>query len=228
MPVKQIIAELDEPEMAPRSRGLAALEVLGHDHLRCVQGDDRDAAPAQRGNGVFGISNRHVRPELLEQTHRLLRAMQFTGIAEVEYKWDAAARTCKLIEINPRPWDQHMLGRTCGVDLIHLAYCDHAGLPRPVVRARASAAKWISDDVFAMAALRSLRRRDGRLRTLFRLARGNRIYGIWSARDPIPFLAYFTLRLIPQLAWNTVRQVWMRFSSRMSRVTLTAKGGSAA
>ena len=44
------------------------------------------------------------RPELFESTIRLLGEMQYTGIAEVEYKWDAVARCFKLIEVNPRPW----------------------------------------------------------------------------------------------------------------------------
>ena len=63
-------------------------------------------------------------PELTAPTARLLEGMGFSGIAEVEYKWDAAAAQYKLIEINPRLWDQHRLGKTNGVDLVWLAYCE--------------------------------------------------------------------------------------------------------
>src|SRR5579884_2486833 len=57
--------------------------------------------------------------ELLEPTVRLLEKLHFTGIAEVEYKWDRATREYKLIEINPRAWDQHSIARAAGIDLIH-------------------------------------------------------------------------------------------------------------
>jgi predicted ATP-grasp superfamily ATP-dependent carboligase len=161
------------------------------------------------GFGTGCIVQAVNRPEISEPARRLLNQMNFSGIAEVEYKWDQTANCYKLIEVNPRPWDQHRLGKTCGVDLIHLAYCDHVGLPMPLVRVRTSAYKWIADDVFVLAALRSLRRHNGRFRGLFRLFRCKRIYGIWSARDPLPFVLYFSLRLIPRLAGAVLRRLWL-------------------
>ena len=53
--------------------------------------------------------------------------MSFTGVAEVEFKLDSRLGEYKLIEINPIPWDQHRLGHMCGVDLIHIAWCDLTG-----------------------------------------------------------------------------------------------------
>src|SRR5262249_5477798 len=116
------------------------------------------------GFGTGCIVQAVDRAELFEPAARLLKAMRFTGIAEVEYKWDAAKRTYGLIEINPRPWDQHRLGKACGVDLIYLAYCAHAGLPRPAVEKRPVGCKWIAEDGFFRAALRMLWRRDPRFR----------------------------------------------------------------
>jgi D-aspartate ligase len=130
------------------------------------------------------------RSELYEPTARLLSSMGFSGIAEVEYKWDAATGEYKLIEVNPRPWDQHRLGNACGVDLIYLAYCDHAGIPIPVPQTPETGHKWVADDTFAVTALRLLWRRDPKLWRLFHQARGKRIYAIWSALDPLPSLAF--------------------------------------
>jgi len=165
------------------------------------------------------------RPELAAPTLRLLAQMKFNGIAEVEYKWDRAAGSYKLIEVNPRPWDQHRLGRACGVDVIYLAYCDHAGLPVPACEASATTWKWIADDSFFMAVLRSLWRRDGRYRTLLRLAGGKRIYGIWSLRDPVPFLAHMAGSLIPLLAGAAIKRFFSLFGSR--RLPVISKGDSA-
>jgi D-aspartate ligase len=154
-------------------------------------------------------------PALLAPTLRLLQDIHFTGIAEVEYKWDREAAEYKLIEINPRPWDQHRLGQASGTDLIYLAYCEHAGEPRPAIgRGGAVNRKWIADDTFLLTAVELLWRRDPRIRSLLRLARGKRTYAIWSARDPIPFAAYLVLGFIPALIGAGLRLIRSAFSKR--------------
>ena len=145
------------------------------------------------------------RPELLEPTRQLLQSMCYTGIAEVEYKWHAGKNEFQLIEINPRPWDQHRLGLACGADLIYLAYCEHAGIPLPPVRNVTSAQKWIAEDSLLLAVLRMIWRRDPRLGTIFQLVRGKRLYAISSMRDPMPALAYFTTRFAPGLVASAAR-----------------------
>jgi predicted ATP-grasp superfamily ATP-dependent carboligase len=170
--------------------------------------------PAGFGTGC--IVESVSRPELFEPSARLLQALGFTGIAEVEYKWDAAVGEYKLIEINPRPWDQHRLGAAAGVDLIYLAYCEHAGLPLPPAAAPAPGHKWIAEDSLATALIRSLRRGSPDLRTLRRLARGRRIYAIWDARDPLPALAYTAGRLIPDLIGASAQVLWSSVKKMLS------------
>lgn len=154
-------------------------------------------------------------PELVDPTLRLLQTMRFTGIAEVEYKWDSLSEEYKLIEVNPRPWDQHRLGPSCGVDLMYLAYCEYAGLPRPVFQYRASTCKWIAEDTLITTSLMMLWRRQTGLRSLFRLAKGRRIYAIWSAQDPLPFIAYFFARFLPDLLAAGFRALWHALKRRI-------------
>jgi predicted ATP-grasp superfamily ATP-dependent carboligase len=155
-------------------------------------------------------------PALSDATARLLETMRFTGIAEVEYKWDAPRNEYKLIEINPRPWDQHRLGKTCGVDLAYLAYCDRAGLPLPEVRRQPSESKWIAEDTFITAGLSLLWKGDPGIRRLFRHARGKRIYAIWSAKDPLPFVAYFAWHYIPGMLASALRVLWIAFHNKVA------------
>ncbi|MEO8367697.1 MAG: hypothetical protein ABI806_00660 [Candidatus Solibacter sp.] len=160
------------------------------------------------GFGTGCIVQSVERPELFERTVRLLESIGYTGIAEVEYKWDAGAAEYKLIEINPRPWDQHRLGSACGVDLVYLAYCDHAGLPAPAPVKPVVGHKWIAEDTFITAAARSFRGGKPGLGELARLARGKRIYAIWSAGDPLPWLMFFFTRFLPDLTVTVVRSLW--------------------
>ena len=179
------------------------------------------------GFGTGCVVQAAYRPELFAPTFRLLQSLGFTGIAEVEYKYDRRSDTLKLIEINPRPWDQHRLGNSCGINLIHLAYCDYAGLPCPELILAPSVVKWVAEDAFILRALRLARRGNGLLLELFSQSHGKRIYAIWSARDPLPFLAYVTLRLIPHLVREAFKRLAHAFTARRERQVVSAKGGAA-
>jgi predicted ATP-grasp superfamily ATP-dependent carboligase len=157
------------------------------------------------GFGTGCIVRTADRPELIGEAVRLLKAMAFTGIAEVEFKWDARVGVYKLIEVNPRPWDQHRLGHALGVDLINLAYCDFAGIPSPVIGRPVGVYNWIAEDVFLLNWLRSAWRRDGKGRALVNSVKGRRIYGIWSASDPLPFVAYMATTFPAGLVGSAIK-----------------------
>ena len=160
-----------------------------------------------QGMGTGCIVQTVDQPELLATAARLLTTMKFSGIAEVEFKWDAASGQHKLIEVNARPWDQHRLGKICGVDVIHIAYCDLAGLALPVIGKQKTGQKWIAEDTFCWLLLRTLWSRQGSIGSLLRLARGQRIYAIWSVRDPLPMLGFLVMRFIPELFMTFLRQL---------------------
>jgi predicted ATP-grasp superfamily ATP-dependent carboligase len=170
------------------------------------------------GFGTGCIVQATDRPELFEPTLRLLQAMRFTGIAEVEYKWDAGRREYQLIEINPRPWDQHRLGKNCGTDLVFLAHSEYAGLSQPAIQKKRCADKWIAEDAFLFSALSLLSRRDRGVLSLFRLARGKRTYAIWSARDPVPLVAHMFLHVLPRVAIAAARQLCSRLETAWSGI----------
>ena len=176
------------------------------------------------GFGTGCIVQSVSRPELVEPTIRLLQSIRFSGIAEVEYKWDSATAQYKLIEINPRSWDQHRLGNASGVDLVYAAYCEHAGLPLPHAAKPTVGIKWIAEDVFVTMALRLLCKRDPRLRAHFRHARGKRVFAVWSFRDPLPLLVWLVIRFIPDMVAAGVH--WLRAQLKRSGTrAVTVKEG---
>lgn len=127
--------------------------------------------------------------ELHEPTLQLWKALHYHGMAEVEYKQDARTGEYKLIEINTRHWDQHRLAGASGINLSRIAYCDLVGNPAPAQHRQSTArATWIAEDVLAYHVLRSLYRRELSVRSLRRGLRAPRIYGIFSWRDPVPFV----------------------------------------
>ena len=76
------------------------------------------------GVGTCRIGEASWNEALVEQGMRLLRELAFTGIAQVEFKYDRRDRKFKFIEINPRLWQWHENAAACGVDLPWIAYQD--------------------------------------------------------------------------------------------------------
>ena len=82
--------------------------------------------------GVCRVAEAVWVPEVADHGLRLLRALRFHGISQVEFKRDPRTGAHKLIEVNPRLWQWHGLATACGVDLTHIAYLDLVGRrPQP-------------------------------------------------------------------------------------------------
>ena len=161
-------------------------------------------------------------------TIALLGAFGYSGIAEVEYKFDRASGTYYLIEINPRHWDQHELGTLVGINITWLAYADLIGRPlapcTPEYR-NGARYRWIAERELAVdigrAAFESVAKTRGaeRLPAGWRAARqalsetraalaGRKIYGHASLRDPLPGMTagWQLLRDVSAACVNRVRK----------------------
>lgn len=179
------------------------------------------------GLGTGCIVETVQRPDVVNTAVRLLQHMHFTGIAEVEFKSDAQSGELKLIEINSRPWDQHSLGRASGTDLIYMAYCEHAELPMPSVQKPLASYKWVAEDVFFTTILRLVWRRNWEgVRSLFRLAQGKKIYGIWEREDKRPFLVYL-FQFLPGFMWMAIRFAGAAITNKVVGRRFRGKGGTA-
>jgi predicted ATP-grasp superfamily ATP-dependent carboligase len=65
--------------------------------------------------------------EIVDAGLRLLRALRFHGISQVEFKRDPRDGRFKLMEVNPRLWQWHGLAAACGIDVPLIAYRDLTG-----------------------------------------------------------------------------------------------------
>ena len=71
--------------------------------------------------------------EVVEQGLKVLRALEHTGLSQVEFKRDPRDGTLRLMEVNPRLWQWHGLAAASGVDVPLIAYQDLTGeRPAPV------------------------------------------------------------------------------------------------
>jgi D-aspartate ligase len=76
-------------------------------------------------------------PRVVEAAVRLLAGIDFSGLAEVEFKRDPRDGQYKLLDVNPRVWGWHTLGQRAGVDFPHLFWRFVNGEPLHEIRGRA-------------------------------------------------------------------------------------------
>ncbi len=73
---------------------------------------------------------------------RLLNALGFYGVSQVEFKLDPRSGEYKLMEVNPRLWQWHGLSGACGVDLTHIAFLDLVGRRPAPARMTREGRRW--------------------------------------------------------------------------------------
>jgi hypothetical protein len=94
-----------------------------------------------------------------------------------------------LIEVNPRHWDQHALGLTCGVNLAWIAYRDLVLGDRiePVVP-DGRPGSWVSGSGLLGSLKEDLRHARVKPWKCLDLLRPGTRYAVWDPGDPGPFL----------------------------------------
>ena len=151
----------------------------------------------------FGRASTYVEsvdvPILEEFSERFLRAIDYYGLVEIEYKLDPRDSQYKLLDVNARTWGYHSLGAQAGVDFSYMLYADQVGLPVPVSRGRAGV-KWVRTTTDIPAAMTAILRGDTDWKDYLRSIIDCDVEAVFSPRDPLPGLA--EIALIPYLAVN--------------------------
>ena len=77
--------------------------------------------------GTCRMGECRAAPQVVEQGLRLLRALGFWGVSQVEFKLDPRDDQFKLMEVNARNYQWQHLATVCGANLAHAAYRDAIG-----------------------------------------------------------------------------------------------------
>ncbi len=127
-------------------------------------------------------------PELEHSAQRLLDAIGFYGISEVEFMLDPRSGEYKLLEVNARPWGWHSLAIAAGVDLPYLLYQDLTG-ETAHHNGFKSSTKWIRLTTDLPTAAGEILKRNLKLTDYLNSLRGDRHFAVLSLDDPLPFVA---------------------------------------
>jgi D-aspartate ligase len=139
----------------------------------------------------FGYSSSFVEtldiPEIVAPSQRLLAAIRYTGLVEVEYKLDARDGRYKLLDINPRLWTWSPLGGRAGIDFPYLLWQMMVGRPVPERTAR-TGVRWIRMSTDLPAAIHEMLRGRISLGAYLRSLLGPVKFALMAADDPLPGL----------------------------------------
>ena len=132
------------------------------------------------------------RPELVEVALRLLKALQWSGVAMVEFKTDPRDNQPKLMEVNPRWWGSLQLSILSGIDFPYLLYkLVTEGDIEPVLDYKIGIkCRWLlpGDILWFLSA-------DHKIRNTPKFLKFERNYDIISWRDPGPTFGFFLASL---------------------------------
>jgi len=124
-------------------------------------------------------------PKLSATAVRLIEAMRYTGIVEVEFKRDPRDGKLKLLDINPRVWGWHSLCGPAGVDYPYLLWLLTVGEPIPATKA-AVGMRWVRMSTDAPTAIREVIHGRLPLGEYLRSIRPPVAPAIYAPDDPIP------------------------------------------
>jgi D-aspartate ligase len=154
----------------------------------------------------FGYSSSFVEtldvPEIVAPSLRLLSAMRYTGIVELEYKFDHRDGRYKLLDINPRLWTWAALGYRAGVDFPYLLWRLITGKGVAEQTGR-NGVHWLRMSTDVPAALHQILRGKLPLSDYLRSLRGPVQFALIAADDPMPGLLD-----LPLYAYKHARKFW--------------------
>jgi predicted ATP-grasp superfamily ATP-dependent carboligase len=124
---------------------------------------------------AFGFTSTYVesieQPHIEREAYRFLASLDYSGLVEIEFKYDSREGSYKILDVNARSWTWIALGSAAGIDFPALQWRLAAGEDIALHRGRCGA-RWLyfsrdlaaaTSDMFAgrlspLAYLRSFRR----------------------------------------------------------------------
>jgi len=131
-------------------------------------------------------------PEIEELSERFLKAINFYGIVEVEFKQDHRDGKFKLLDVNARTWGFHSLGTPAGVDFPYLLFADQIGQEVEPSRARAGVG-WLRLVADVPTAASDILQGHLKLTDYFQSLKRTRVESVFASKDPLPSIAEIVL-----------------------------------
>jgi predicted ATP-grasp superfamily ATP-dependent carboligase len=139
------------------------------------------------------------RPEVEILANKFLKAMDYYGLVEMEFKLDPRDGQYKLLDVNARTWGYHSLGAAAGVDFSRMLFEDQIGEPVRLSRARPKIS-WIRLATDFPVGILSVLRRQSSPWSYMKSVTTFNIESVFSFQDPLPSIV--ETAMIPYLFYK--------------------------
>jgi D-aspartate ligase len=127
-------------------------------------------------------------PEIEELSERFLKAINYYGLVEVEFKQDPRDGRFKLLDVNARTWGFHSISGPAGVDFPYLLYADQLGESYGRCRAKAEVG-WLRMITDVPTVVLDVCTGDLNLRMYGQSLKRTRSESVFCLQDPLPSVA---------------------------------------
>jgi predicted ATP-grasp superfamily ATP-dependent carboligase len=135
------------------------------------------------GSVVRSVENK----ELINTGRKFFKGIDYQGIGSAEFKYDQKDGKLKLIELNPRYWQQNTLAETCGINFPLINYRDLAGIKQAAIPSNyKTGVKWINIYMDLKSFLDYKREGEITLRQWINSLKGPKVLSDFAKDDIIP------------------------------------------
>ena len=129
---------------------------------------------------------------------RFLKSINYSGLVEVEFKYDSRDAQYKILDVNARSWTWVALGGLAGVDFPAILWRLATGEQVSPMRGQAGAA-WMLSSRDVVAACREMLAGSLSLSGYLRSLRAKTVFAAFAADDPLPGVIELPLVIVRQL-----------------------------
>ena len=131
-------------------------------------------------------------PELVDSAEKILKEIKFTGVCEVEFKFDTRDDTYKFLEVNPRTWKWHSIAEKSNSPILMSLYHFMYNL-KPIIKndQEDAAFRHLMTDIPTMIKMKMLK-------IEYPKTKKNIKYAVWDTNDLLP--AFFEILYLPYFA----------------------------
>jgi D-aspartate ligase len=155
--------------------------------------------PREFGRAATYVESAEM-PIVEELSERFLKQIDYSGLVEIEFKYDTRDGRYKLLDVNARTWGFVSIGLAADVDFPYLLFADQLGLPIAPRRGRTEVG-WLRLVTDVPTALADMIGGYLSLSSYLASLRNTRTESVFAMSDPLPLLAEFVL-----LPYLTVRK----------------------
>lgn len=165
--------------------------------------------PVDFGNASTFVETTN-QPSVEAGGRRFLESIGFDGLAEVEFKFDPRDGKYKILDVNPRTWGWHTLGKAAGIDFPYLLWHQAVDLPVTPINTLRDAA-WMREitDFVSIAKSRDPMAEVKKLLSAFCSRKFTS--ATFSLTDPVPFFAEFALWISSGLSRQKMAKDFLQF-----------------